>query len=110
MENKHVSVEKEINQYSLNSEQNKGLHEDHSNNHHGPEFWVNIEGQIHNWDHDTITVQEIRDLGKFPAGIEVIIVNLDDNTQRNLTEDEVIELKPGLGFSKKVRYQRGWTV
>lgn len=34
-------------------------------------------------------------------------MNLEDNTERTLAEDEVVTLKPGHGFAKKVKFQRG---
>lgn len=37
----------------------------------------------------------------------MIEINLEDNTERTLDEREVVELKPGHGFAKKVRYKRG---
>lgn len=73
----------------------------------GQKFEVNIEGQLYPWDRDMITVPEIRELGGLPEDVPVIEVDLHDNTERTLTEDEVVELKPGRGFGKKVRFQRG---
>jgi hypothetical protein len=74
---------------------------------HGPKFEVNIEGQLYPWTRDTITVPEIRELGHFPTDMPVIEVDLNDNTERTLAEDEVVELKPGKGFGKKVSFKRG---
>lgn len=73
----------------------------------GPKFEVNIEGQLYPWNRDTITVPEIRGLGGLPENVPVIEVDLRDNTERTLAEDEVVELKPGKGFGKKVTFQRG---
>jgi len=73
----------------------------------GPNYLINIEGTEHPWDKDTITVPEIRELGSLPATDPVIEVDLKDNTERTLTEDEVVEIKPGKGFGKKVKFQRG---
>lgn len=73
----------------------------------GPKFHIDIEGTIYDWDKDTITVPELRELGNLPLDLPVLEIDLKDNTQRELAEDEVVELRPGLGFSKKVRYQRG---
>jgi hypothetical protein len=74
---------------------------------HGPKFHIDIEGTIHDWNEDTITVPQIRELGGLPNDLPVLEIDLKDNTQRELREDEVVQLRPGLGFSKKVRYQRG---
>ncbi len=73
----------------------------------GPKYLINIEGVEHPWDKDTITVPEIRELGNLPATDPVIEVDLQDNTERTLAEDEVVEVKPGKGFGKKVKFQRG---
>jgi len=73
----------------------------------GPKFEINIEGKLYPWDKDTITVPEIRTLGNMPPELPVIEVDLKGNTERTLAEDEVVQLKPGKGFGKKVRFQRG---
>jgi hypothetical protein len=73
----------------------------------GPKFEINIEGSLYPWDGDTITVPEIRELGGLPQDMPVIEVDLQENTERTLAEDEVVELKPGKGFGKKVLFQRG---
>lgn len=72
----------------------------------GPKYHVDIEGQVYDWDKPTITAADIRELAGLPAGTPVIVVD-EENNQRTLAEGEVVELKPGLGFSKKVRYARG---
>lgn len=74
---------------------------------HGPKFEVNVEGTLHPWDSETITVPEIRALGNLPADVPVIEVDLQDNTERTLAEGDVVELKPGKGFGKKVSFKRG---
>lgn len=73
----------------------------------GPKYTVNIDDVDHPWDHDTITVPEIRTLGGIPAGTEVLEINLETNEERTLAEDEIVPLKPGHGFGKKVRFRRG---
>lgn len=72
-----------------------------------PKFEVNIEGVLYPWDKKTITVPEIRELGKLPTDLPVVEVDLKDNTERTLAEDEIVELKPGKGFGKKVSFKRG---
>lgn len=70
-------------------------------------FRIDIEGQIHDWHRSTITVPEIRQLGDLPSDQPVIEIDLKTNTERTLAEDEVVQLRPGLGFAKKVRFKRG---
>lgn len=72
-----------------------------------PKFEANIEGTLYPWNKETITVPEIRALGKLPTDLPVIEVDLKDNTERTLAEDEIVELKPGKGFGKKVGFKRG---
>jgi hypothetical protein len=73
----------------------------------GPKYTLDIEGTPHPWDAGTITVPQLRQLGNLPADLPVVEIDLKDNTERTLAEDEVVTLRPGLGFSKKVKYQRG---
>jgi hypothetical protein len=74
-----------------------------------PKYNVNIEGKTYEWDRDTITVAEIRDLAGFAPGQEVIEVDLKDQSERVLAANETVELKPGKGFGKKVSFKRGLT-
>jgi len=72
----------------------------------GPKFFVCIEDKEFQWDRDTITVQEIRTLGNLPGDLPVIEV-MPDNTERTLSETDVVELKPGHRFGKKICFKRG---
>ncbi len=72
-----------------------------------PAYQVDIEGQVHEWPRETITVAELRNLGGFSTDQQMIEVDLKDNSERVLVEDETIELKPGKGFAKKVSFKRG---
>jgi len=72
-----------------------------------PKYTVNVEGVDHDWDHPTITVPELRHLGGLAVGDAVIEVDLRDNSERTLPEDEVVEIKPGIGFGKKIKFKRG---
>ena len=53
---------------------------------HKPRFVVNIEGKDYPWDHETITVPEIRSLGSIPPDMPVLEINLEDNTEHTLRE------------------------
>lgn len=75
--------------------------------HHGPKYHVDIEGTDHPWDRETISVPEIRTLGGLTGPEPIVEVDLEDNTEQTLAEDAVVELKPGKGFAKKVRFKRG---
>jgi len=73
----------------------------------GPKYVINIEGTETSWDKDTITTEEIISLGGWEPNLGAIEINLQDNTERTLQPGEVVTIKPGHGYSKKVRYKRG---
>jgi hypothetical protein len=70
-------------------------------------YTIDIEGTDYPWDQDTITPAQIRELAGLPADQPVIEVDQKTNTEITLAEDAVIDVKPGHGFAKKVRFQRG---
>lgn len=72
----------------------------------GEKFFVEIDGTEYEWDQSTITVPQIRDLGKIPANTPVIEVD-PDNNETTLSDTAVITLKPGHRFGKKVKFKRG---
>jgi hypothetical protein len=72
----------------------------------GPKFTLDIEGTLHPWDEDTITTEQIAALGGWDVSLGVLLIDRDNN-ERTLKPGEVVELKPGMGFSKKVRFRRG---
>jgi hypothetical protein len=73
----------------------------------GPKYFVNIEGAEEPWHEETITVAQIRTLAGWDASQQVVEVNLEDNSERTLGENDTVTLKPGHGFAKKIRFQRG---
>ena len=70
-------------------------------------FEVDIEDTIYEWDRETITVPQLRQLGGLPTDTPVVEIDLKENTEHELAEDAVVELKPGQGFAKKVKFKRG---
>lgn len=73
----------------------------------GPKYYLNIEGEQVPWDKDTITTDEIIELGGWDPSKGAIIIDLKTNKQQNLQPGEVIEIKPGMGFAKKIKFKRG---
>ncbi len=69
-------------------------------------FSLWIEDREFFWGRDTITIPEIRKLGNLTADQPVVEI-LQDNTEQPLSENAVIELKPGRRFGKKIRFKRG---
>jgi hypothetical protein len=72
----------------------------------GPKYFVNIEGTQHPWENEAITTEEIANLGGWDAAVGVIEID-PDNNERTLKPGEIVELKPGHGFAKKIRFRRG---
>ena len=72
----------------------------------GPKFFLDIEGELKPWDRDTITTEEIANLGGWNVSQGVIEIDRANN-ERTLAPGEVVNLKPGMGFSKKVKWKRG---
>lgn len=73
----------------------------------GPKYVVNLEGSEIDWAKETISVPEIRELAGWDASQPILEIDLQDNTEKTLAEDAVVMLKPGQGFAKKVKFQRG---
>jgi len=72
----------------------------------GPKYLLDIEGELKPWDEPTITTEEIIDLGGWDPSLGAIVIDKDQN-ERTLQPGEIVELKPGMGFSKKVHFKRG---
>jgi len=72
----------------------------------GPKYYLDIEGDIKEWHKDTITTEEVIELGGWDPSLGAILIDKDNN-ERTLEPGEVIEVKPGMGFSKKVHFRRG---
>lgn len=73
----------------------------------GPKYTINIEGQEFPWDKDSITTEEIINLGGWDATQGAIVIDLKTNEERTLSPGESVKIKPGMGFAKKIRFKRG---
>jgi hypothetical protein len=71
-----------------------------------PKYLLDIEGKEVPWDEDTITTEQIAELGGWDVSQGVVEVD-QDNNERTLAPGEVIHIKPGHGFGKKHRWKRG---
>ena len=69
-------------------------------------YFVDVEGTIHPWDEPTITTEQIAKLGGWDVSQGVIEIDKDNN-EITLKPGQLVELKPGQGFAKKVRFKRG---
>ena len=72
----------------------------------GKFFTIFVDGQEFHLEQATITGGEIMDLAGIARDVGLIAV-LEDGTQVQVGEDEVIELKPGRRFKKAPRFVRG---
>lgn len=72
-----------------------------------PKYFVNLEGTVKPWTGAEITVPEIRELAGWDTSQQIVEVDLETNTEQTLDESAVVELKPGHGFEKKIKFQRG---
>jgi hypothetical protein len=82
----------------------------------GPTFTVMIEGTVHAWDTNTISVPQIRSLGGIPPDRPLLLVELAGGedygpvSERPLKEDEIhelVQMKPGRGVVKHIEFRRG---
>jgi len=69
-------------------------------------YEIDVEGRLLPWGADEISVTQLNELAGWPQGTQIIEVD-DDNNQRTLQPSEVVQLKPGHGFAKRHRFQRG---
>ena len=71
-----------------------------------PKFFLDIEGAEKPWYESTITTEQISTLGGWDPSLGVLLIDADNN-ERLLAPKEVVHLKPGMSFSKKIRFKRG---
>lgn len=69
-------------------------------------FRLCVEDEVHPWARPTITTEEIAALGGWDVSQGVIEVD-SDQSERPLSPEEVIELRPDVSFGKKLRFKRG---
>jgi hypothetical protein len=72
----------------------------------GPKYFVNIEGTEYEWPKSSISTEEIAQKGGWAAAEGVVEIDAD-NVERTMKPGETVEIKPGHGFSKKVKWKRG---
>ena len=73
----------------------------------GAKYSICIEGKVFEWPKETITTEEIIQLGRWDGSQGAVEVDSEQN-ERTLTSGEVIKLKPGHSFCKKQHFKRGY--
>lgn len=69
-------------------------------------YVLNIEDREYPWDSETITPEQIAELGGWDPAQGVIEVDKDNN-ETTLEPGKPVTIKPGHGFGKKHRWKRG---
>jgi len=72
----------------------------------GKFYTLFIDSREYHVEKSELTGAEIMDLGGIPHEVGLLLI-LEDGTQVQVREDEVIELKPGRRFKKAPRFVRG---
>lgn len=71
-------------------------------------YCVNVEGTEHPWERSTITTEEIAQLGGWDPTQGVVQIDIHNN-EHKLEPGEVVQLQPGHGFCRRVRWKRGFS-
>ena len=69
-------------------------------------YVLNIEGTLYGWDDEKITTEQIAELGGWGPSAGVIEID-ENNIEHTLAPEEVVYLKPGIEFGRKLRWKRG---
>jgi hypothetical protein len=73
----------------------------------GPKYLLDIEGRLVEWEDDTITTEQLIELGGWDPAQGAVVIDLKTNEERTLQPGEVVQVRPGMGFSKKISFKRG---
>lgn len=72
----------------------------------GKFYTLFIDDKEYHTEKSELTGAEIMDMGGIPHELGLLLV-LEDGTQVQVREDEIIELKPGRRFKRAPRFVRG---
>lgn len=72
----------------------------------GPFYAIEVDGNEIRFDHTPVTGGEIMDAAGIPHSVGLVEI-LEDGTQRAVTVDEKVDLKPGRRLKKRPRFKRG---
>jgi len=93
-------------QVSMKSEEVKTLQSEIVQKVEGKFYTLFIDSKEYHTKKSELTGVEIMDMGGIPHELGLILI-LEDGTQVQVREDEVIDLKPGRRFKKAPRFVRG---
>jgi hypothetical protein len=68
--------------------------------------FINIEGREYPWTKETITVSELKLVGRLPSRQQVV-EEFPNGTERTLADDQMIQLKPGHRYGRAPKFKRG---
>jgi len=71
-----------------------------------PAYWLDIEGELKEWHRAIITTEEVISLGGWDSSQGAIMID-GDNNEITLQPGQIVEIKPGISFSKRIRFKRG---
>ena len=69
-------------------------------------YFVKVEGEVHRWCSSTITTEQIIELGGWDPAAGAIMID-EDGKEATLEPGQVIELRPGRQFGKRICFKRG---
>lgn len=69
-------------------------------------YCLDIEGVNHGWPVSIILAEQVAELGGWDMSAGVVLVDAENN-ERQLKSGEIVRLKPGDCFSKRVSWKRG---
>ena len=60
-----------------------------------PRFFIDLEGDLKQWSHSTITPAQIRQLAGWSGEQQLVLIDQLTNEETSLPESAVVELLPG---------------
>lgn len=72
----------------------------------GKFFTIFVDDVEYHFDHEPVTGAEIMQRAGIPVSVGINVIE-EDGTQRAVSPDEELDLKPGRRFKKAPRFKRG---
>lgn len=78
----------------------------HHHQHDESKYFLDIEGKIYPWPVDIVIPEQVAELGGWDISAGVLEIDADNN-ERTVPPGQIVHLKPGIAFAKKVHWKRG---